>query len=304
MAINIIANLRAGLTQNRQTELNQLEALVAPHAKLYLSDDQQSLKAHLQTLQQQGVRQLAIRGGDGTLGIVIQVMLSVWQQPPYPQLLLLRGGTMNVIAASIGLHGTPVEILRRYLAQDQARSTPLMPMRIGDRYGFIFGMGCFVHFLRDYYQAPKPTPVHGLRLLLKSLASMVCNTSYSQKLFQPLTLQMQLDNLPSIQGAFTLLSASTVRHAGFGFHPYFHAQGSVPRIHCLTSKGTAWQLLIQLRQLYKGRAEHHPTPVIEHHSCQQLVLQTTADYCLDGEIISNQAPITIASGPNLEMLTL
>ena len=41
---------------------------------------------------------VAINGGDGTVGVVMTALNKAWDTSDFPQILLLRGGTMNTVA--------------------------------------------------------------------------------------------------------------------------------------------------------------------------------------------------------------
>src|SRR5580704_7959063 len=97
---------------------------------------------------------LAISGGDGTNHVTLTGFLDVYRGHTMPQVALLRGGTMNTVANSVGVgRGKPEGLLGRLLRDyAQQASMPLENverhvMRIAPveegraHYGFLFGTG-------------------------------------------------------------------------------------------------------------------------------------------------------------------
>src|SRR5205085_1186576 len=70
---------------------------------------------------------LAISGGDGTSGVTVTGFLEVYRDQPLPAIALLRGGTMNTIANSVGVRREPPDqLLARLVRAYQGRaSAPL-----------------------------------------------------------------------------------------------------------------------------------------------------------------------------------
>src|SRR5579863_9565155 len=108
---------------------------------------------------------LAISGGDGTNHVTLTGFLDVYRGATMPQVALLRGGTMNTVANSVGVRrGGPEGLLGR-LVRDYARRGVLelenverhvmrllAPSEGKARFGFLFGTGVVHGFLAEYYR--------------------------------------------------------------------------------------------------------------------------------------------------------
>ena len=68
-----------------------------------------------------------------------------WDDSPYPQILLLRGGTMNTVAKNLKLWGKPRKLLKqavqRLRAGDGLRTKTRWMLVVNGRLGFWFGNG-------------------------------------------------------------------------------------------------------------------------------------------------------------------
>src|SRR5262249_28028590 len=63
---------------------------------------------------------IAVHGGDGTLHKVLTALVPAWGGAPMPPLAVLCGGTMNVVASSLGIRARPNDFVRHLV--DAART--------------------------------------------------------------------------------------------------------------------------------------------------------------------------------------
>jgi hypothetical protein len=107
------------------------------------------LPAALETLlEREGVRALGVLGGDGTVHHTLNALLGhcgVGHEALPVPLVLLRGGSMNMLGRALRVGGEPLALLEGLLLgtrAPRAAEAPLLRVRSarwGDRYGFIFG---------------------------------------------------------------------------------------------------------------------------------------------------------------------
>ena len=148
-----------------------------------------------------GIDILAISGGDGTNTVTLTGFLAEYGDEPLPTLALLRGGTMNTVASSIGVQrGSPEELLARVVAHHEGRAnaplagpaglatverTLLRVAPLGDAderrgpltYGFLFGTGVVQGFLAEYYAGEPSTIGAMVRPFLVAQSTSVTTTS-------------------------------------------------------------------------------------------------------------------------------
>ena len=86
---------------------------------------------------------IGVHGGDGTLHWTITALLRAYGERPLPPLAILPGGTMNVVASSLGIHTQPEALLEQLAAGEKAARPPAVIARrcikVQDEYGFVFG---------------------------------------------------------------------------------------------------------------------------------------------------------------------
>ena len=107
---------------------------------------------------EQGITVLGICGGDGTIHHTINALVHLYRSKLsadpstllLPPVLLLRGGTLNIVARASKVEGQTVRLLRRFLRrfkQAKVRDLPLTQVNLlsvrdeslRERYGFVFG---------------------------------------------------------------------------------------------------------------------------------------------------------------------
>ncbi len=123
--------------------------------------------AHL--LAVQGCNVLAVAGGDGTLHHAVNTLAGLdadahhqtGESPPWPRWLVLSGGTLNIVARTLGSHGEPAKRLQQFLTDFSgvrlsrlpARRVPLLAAGWQGRtptLGFVFGSEVAFHAIALY----------------------------------------------------------------------------------------------------------------------------------------------------------
>ncbi len=110
-------------------------------------------------LDEAGADTLAIAGGDGTLHHVVNALLRRPQRP-LPTLVPLCGGTLNIVARTVGSRHDPARTLSRLrtfvrakAALPPPRTVPLLAVETEDRApvaGFVFGSETLYHAIELY----------------------------------------------------------------------------------------------------------------------------------------------------------
>lgn len=115
------------------------------------------------------VNVLATAGGDGTVHHVVNALLALSDEarqavgtaPPLPRILILNGGTLNIVGRTLAIHGPPQRTLTRFLrafggrrlSQVPARAMPAMVVAASGerpRCGFVFGSEVLYHSIELY----------------------------------------------------------------------------------------------------------------------------------------------------------
>ncbi|HEX7599847.1 MAG TPA: acylglycerol kinase family protein, partial [Polyangia bacterium] len=159
---------------------------------------------------------IGVHGGDGTLHWTVTALLRAYGQRPLPPLALLVGGTMNVVASSLGIQVQPETLLAQLAAGERAglqpkviarcclkivlgtpkgfpnppatvrgeQSSPTPHAGIQEEFGFVFGTGLISNFLEEYYAKGAYGAGRAISILIRSVLSEATTGGYSQRIFR------------------------------------------------------------------------------------------------------------------------
>jgi diacylglycerol kinase family enzyme len=255
---------------------------------------------------EQDIDILAINGGDGSASLVLTAMLRAYKDKLLPKVAMLRGGTMNNVANSCGIKGTPAGLMMN-LVEKYRRGAPFETtfrdtLKIEDRYGFIFGNGFVVEFLDALYGSGKKTPFTTAKLLARGAVSGVTGGSFAKKLFERINARVILDGKEIDYTRFSALAAATVREIGLRFKPFFRCEEKPGSFHVLAAISSPFSMVMSLRKAYLGRKISEKRMVEFVASEMVIESQKPIKYTLDGEVYQTGNTLKVNMGPRLELV--
>jgi diacylglycerol kinase (ATP) len=252
---------------------------------------------------------LALNGGDGTNHVTLTSFIEVYGDTPLPKIAFLRGGTMNTISNSVGVHGSPGKILlnlveRYYTGQDFDLTERNLLKVIDDgeiRYGFIFGCGVVANFLEVYYEGPNPRPASAAALVARVIASAAVGGPTIKRVFQPLNVALNLDGKEVPMKSYPALGASTIEQIGLGFRPFRLCEERPDAYHLFTNSGEPTKVAWDLWRLRVGLPGHTFDDHVVHRA--ELTCDESFPYTIDGDMhVSEVAPLVIEAGPRISII--
>ncbi len=189
---------------------------------------------------------LAISGGDGTGHVTLTGFLNVYEGHTMPHVALLRGGTMNTVANSVGVRpGKPEGLLGRLVhAYAERAIAPLVGVErhvmhvrsleggpgAAAHYGFLFGTGVVHGFLAEYYRDGEPSPLVAAKTLVRGIGSALIRGEMIRRMAKPFRGSVTLDD-GSGNGSgngtvweerdYLAVAAGTIEHIGLNFKPFY-----------------------------------------------------------------------------------
>ena len=165
---------RASTSATRR-EPRKLGYLIGSHGTAEATQSLDDLYRVCEEFKKERIDILGISGGDGTMHHTLTAMIKTYGEQPLPLVAILRGGTMNTIANSLGIRGETPQLLFE-LVDKHRRGSPSTCSRteilqVGDKYGFIFGNGIIYNFLHEYYATGNPSPATAAKLISRAAAS-------------------------------------------------------------------------------------------------------------------------------------
>ena len=249
---------------------------------------------------------IAVHGGDGTLHKTLSSLIRAFsrQGVPLPPIAILPGGTMNVVASSLGLLGRPETIVGQLILA--ARSGAPLPvvtrhcLQVDGDHGFVFGNGLMANFLEEYYAKDQYGSRRALRILAHTFTSGLIGGAYARKIFRPFEGTVLVDGTALPWHRLTGVGAATVREVGLGFKLNHRADEDPERFAVLAIHGSAVSLSLDLAPVHRGSgiSPKRAYSVLG----RSLRVEPAAGGCvytIDGDLYRSKGAISVDLGPSI-----
>lgn len=251
---------------------------------------------------------IAINGGDGTITRTITAILQEYgNEAPLPKIVLLKGGTVNMLAMNLGIFGRPEALLGKLMLSHSSGKTKkyvaLDTLEVDGNYGFLFANGAASAFLKKFYQ-DKTNIFGAILLFIKILLSRV----FDPALYRSIIKEHAVTVSPLGASSFSLKSvgifAATVRRLPLGIKLFPNVGTGSGLMQCVfvttTQKNSIWRIPIT-GILRPGKSDADKFSL----SCKQIELSSNSmeNYTLDGELFDTiSGKVQIQIGPRIEFL--
>lgn len=256
----------------------------------------------MQAARGEGADLLVVVGGDGTVTTVLSALGQAYRQGATPAVCLVPGGTMNVIAQTLGLRGPPRvalsrlgEGLRGEVELTIARRTSI---RAGERLGLLWGVGLFANFLEEYQRA-RGGLGRAMHLLSRAAFGGLVGDPLMGRLFERFEASVTVDGVSWGRGPWTNLSAGGVAGLGFGFEPYTRAAERAGHFHMIAHALGPLGALRELPGMRRGQGMTHVTQDV----ARRVVVETDRPrrFGLDGDVYESSTRFEVEAGPLLTL---
>ncbi len=321
LAIGLISNRNSGRNRNPR-QWAALERLVAryPYVHHCVTTERDELSAALQTLAQKKIDVLAINGGDGTFD---QVMRSAVHESGFarlPPIVLLPGGTANMLVGDVGTRGRLPVLLRRLCqltAADLRRPEhPIKRLLLCVRpypdadplYGMCFSIGVIMQGVAYAHRHVHARGIKEAGPLLATLRVLWGLYRKDPRFDHALPVAVRYNNTVWQEAEQQwLLVVSTLHRLFAGLQPFWGNEAGALRMTAIRYGAkhkwrALWSWLV-----------HRPSPVIHaangYHSANISCVDLRFDggFIVDGECYqadARQGPVTISLGPELTFIRL
>ena len=258
----------------------------------------EGLPEALDGLAEAAVEVIAINGGDGSVSAVLTELMARPRFEELPPLALLRGGTLNMCAADVGLKGTPEAALARLVQRAGAgeltsavaerhvirlqRDAPAPPI-----YGMFLAMGSLYRAVRFSYEevpgrAQRPR-THAARTFLSLIGRHLFGADGAGKVLRGDQVSLGLDGAPAEPLNLLLAMVTTLDHLVLNVRPYWGGGPGGLRVTALTYPPDR---LVRraIRVLYGGAERGLPARSYRSHNAQRAVIEPALPFALDGEL--------------------
>lgn len=303
--IGVILNPNARGARHPSVAQRLRRALDAGGGEVAVTRTPDELRRAVTRFVERGCDPVGICGGDGTSLSTITQLIELLGEERLPRLAILRGGTVNTVAANLGIAGRPDQILER-LARTLSgggavREVEQDLLRVNGMYGFLFASAMGARFLEAYYGAPMQGVPAATALALRTACSSLVQGSYARWLFQPTDLELDLDGERTDVTRARLLLASTVPNVGIGMRVTWQAGREPGRFHVIASSLSTTAMALQVHRVLLGRPLSGFPHLDRLARSMEIRFRAPHSYTLDGELFRERR-VVIGMGPRVRLL--
>jgi diacylglycerol kinase family enzyme len=253
---------------------------------------------------------IGIHGGDGTLHRTVSALIQAFESAggkPLPPIAILAGGTMNVVARSLGIRTKPARLLARLVTRVRAGQPPQTIVRrclhVGQSFGFVFGNGLMANFLEEYYAKGGYGAGRAIWILTRTLLSALVWGGYARRIFRRYRGRVMVEGQALPWRSLTGVCAATVREVGLGFKLNHRADEDPDRFSVLAIHAGPVKLAQDLVPVHRGLGVD-PRRAWSAVASKLVIEPEEAEisYTIDGDLYRASGPLEIGLGPPLQFV--
>jgi diacylglycerol kinase (ATP) len=320
MSIGVVLNPRSRRNQRDPKAASRLARALGDQGVVREVHSVDELYRAAEDFKRLDIDVLGISGGDGTNHVTITGFLNVYEPNPIPHLALLRGGTMNTVANSVGVvRGRPEGLLARLIrAHAQRASMPLANverhvMRIGPPgapakayCGFLFGTGVVYGFLAEYYRNGEPSPLVAAKTLARGVGSTLVRGEIIRRMAKPFRGTVELeDGTVWPERDYLSVAAGTIDQIGLGFRPFYRYAERPGAFHVLGITASPFEFIVDLPRIQRAQPMR-PGKTLEATPQRAIVRSAggVMQYMIDGDLHETRGDLEIAIGPRVKIVVV
>ena len=307
--IGIIANPHSKLNKRNPGRQQVLGWILGERGQLAVTNSLEHLSQVAREFRDRDISILAINGGDGTISRTLTAFIKEYGSKPLPQIVLLRGGTINVLAQNLGIRGKPEEVLYRLLQAHSSgkpiKTEKLATMEIDGNFGFLFGNATTARFLAEFYRN-KSGPIGAVLLVLRLALASLFNKPLYESVVTAHDMTIAADGKEPRTLKAVALMCSTIEKGPLGFKLFPKARRGPHVFQSVAFVVAPEKLPLHLPLVILRPGEGEAFGKIS--TCATTMKVTCEDsrtYTIDGELYEAPgAMIEIKPGPILEFLVV
>jgi len=240
------------------------------------------------------IKYVGIVGGDGSISLVISYLYKAYGEQNLPQIIILRGGTINVLAANLKIKGLPHEILLKYLQYDdfsKLKLTYFNILKCKDKYGFLFASGAVANFLQEFYKN-KGNMFSSFVFIIKVVLSCLMPFKKQTNLFKKIISQDELlvytspFLLDKSEYKLTTLLVSTLPKVPYGIYLFHKIKQNYAEILGITQ--TSYTLIILVIKILLDMRLNDKKNISQIIKTIEINSKNGFLCSLDGEVFTNK----------------
>ncbi|MBU0504404.1 MAG: diacylglycerol kinase family protein [bacterium] len=304
--IGVILNPFSKKYKNNPDKLDHMSFIIGDKASCRPTEDMDDLHRVAESFKSRDIDVLAISGGDGTIHCTISTFLKVYGEKPLPKITFLRGGTLNTIAATLGIVGNTEklmsDLLIKYHEDKKFEKKKLRLTKINDSYGCIFGMGVIYNFMEEYYKNPTLNSFIAGKTLITSIFSSIVQGPVAQRMFKRFDADVFVNGEKWPFANYTAVFSGSIRQLGLEFNVFRHMLEQNEKFCAMGISASPHELLPHVKALHDGKESKSPSIVDAAADTMEIYLKEPLPYTIDGDMLPATDTFKLSVGPELTIL--
>lgn len=261
-----------------------------------------------QEFQKKKIKVIAIFGGDGTIQKVLTGCLGVYNSENLPPILILGGGTMNLVSKSLKMKGSPEDRLKKFLNSASGNNLKIATrktIRVNGHLGFMYGLGLPCNYIEMYNEGGEAGPWKAIKMIFQVFISVIKGGEKLQRLFSRINGEFFLDGEKIPFSSITGLLAQTISNLAFGFHFTYRAFEKEGTCHLIATTASPFNIVLHFFHVLFRRPWRSAKIINDLASSFKIKPSHPCNYMLDGEIFSHKnvkKPISMDMGPVIKLI--
>lgn len=280
--------------------------VVGDKASCKATEDLPDLRRVAEEFKTRDIDILAISGGDGTNHCTLTTFIQVYGEKPLPKIVLLRGGTLNTVANSLGVWGSSEKILSNLLVkyhEDLPFETREVNLtNVNGEYGFIFGVGLVYNFMEAYYSHADLSPIIAAWTLFRSIGSALINGKFARQLFDRFDAEVIVDGKKLPYANYSAVYSGSISQLGLGAKTFYLVDRYPDKIHACCFSLPPRNILPYVPWMYFGKPNASPN-MIEQAASEMIIKPVNPlPFTIDGDMKPPASELHVTCGPKLTVL--
>ena len=303
--IGVILNPHSKRYKKNPSMMKQIGFIVGEKGAFEPTVDLQDVHRVAEQFKEKNIDILALTGGDGTNHRTLTTFINVYGDQPLPKIALLKGGTLNTVAHSCGIRGTPEKILSnllyKYHQDEPFRMTGIGLMKVNGDYGFIWGCGVIYRFMEAYYNRGAPSPWSAGWTLTRSIVSALRNGPFASRMFRRFDASVAVNGKKWAFRNYSAIYAGSVAELGLNFR-VFHYARTPGKFHTIGFSLPPRHVLPYVPFMFLGKESGSPDLLEESADEMHVEVAEPISYTIDGDMYPPASRFHITPGPRLQVI--
>lgn len=303
----IIVNLNASGNKRNKELSSKIKDIIGEMALVRVTSELSELNDITHEFCEKEVEVVGISGGDGTIHHTLTNLITVYKGRMLPKVFFMCGGAMNTISKASGLKRNQLKVLKRvkeYLQNKIAMGMIKKNLiKIGEKFGFIFGGGLVSSLLNEYYSGESRGPKKAAEIVWKLAKSALIGGKECDRLFPLLKGVLKADGIVRTFDSLTGFLGATLDEIGLGAHVTYRGGKTEGGFHFLASELSPLEYVLRIPKLYFGIPLKSEKVFDRICGRVEMEFEDEVYFIIDGDIYLTKGKKLCAEiGPSIEIL--